>query len=402
MGKISNQAFIAMLLVLVLSITPAAAATTISIGTVFVEPGETSAVPVMIEDVTHVGTVDITIFYDPSVVHVTGAANSEFDFMYPVINNSAGFVRIGGMAYGEGVSGDVKLADLMLEAVGGADETSLLCITINELKVADATETTIPADVQNRTFGIINPPQPPVIFSVTTGCHWINWTWTAGSNSDFVEVRIDGEWKENRIEQYYNCTFPSHSTQTISLCGYNSSLNRYSTHINQTTTIPNYLPAAAARPVHRHNNVGSVYNCKAVFDASASSDPDGSIADYQWSFGDGTSGSGALAEHVYKSYNWNGTGYDPFIVTLTVTDDLDPLINDTITVPVSVYIAGDANADGSVNILDATLVGLRWGDSCINHWDENSNGDRADLNNDCKVNILDAVIIGARWGDSAS
>ena len=144
MGKISNPAFIVMLLslVLVLSITPAAAATTISIGTVFVESDETSATPVMIEDVTHVGTVDITIFYDPSVVHVTGAANSEFDFMYPVINNSAGFVRIGGMAYGGGVSGDVKLADLMLETVGDVGETSLLCITINELKVADATETT--------------------------------------------------------------------------------------------------------------------------------------------------------------------------------------------------------------------------------------------------------------------
>ena len=406
MGKISDPMFIAMLLslllLLVVSITPAAAATTITIGNVFVEPGETSVVPVMIEDVTHVGTVDITIFYDPSIIHITGAANSEFDFMYPVINNSAGFVRIGGMAYGEGVSGDVKLADLMLEAVGGADETSPLSITINELKVADPTETTIPADVQNCNFGILNPPQPPVILSVTTGCHWINWTWTAGSNSDFVEVRIDGGWTENCTEQYYNCTLPPHSTLTISLGGYNSSLNRYSTHINQTTTIPNFLPVAAARPVHWHNNVGSVYNCKAVFDASASSDPDGSIADYQWSFGDGTSGSGELAEHVYSSYNWNGTVYEPLTVSLTVTDDLDPLIYDIITVPVNVYIAGDANADGSVNILDATLVGLRWGNTCTNHWDENSNGDRADLNNDCRVNILDAVIIGTCWGKTAS
>ena len=404
MGKISNPAFIAMLLslLLVVSITPAAAATTITIGNVFVEPGETSVAPVMIEDVTHVGTVDITIFYDPSIIHVTGAANSEFDFMYPVINNSAGFVRIGGMAYGDGVSGDVKLADLMLEAVGGADETSPLDITINELKVADATETTIPSDVQNSNFGIINPPQPPVILSVTTGCHWINWTWTAGSNSDFVEVRINGIWTGNYTGQYYNYNVPPHSTQTISLYGYNSSLNRYSTHINQTTTIPNFPPVAAAKPVHWYSNVGSVYNCKTIFDASASSDPDGSIAYYQWSFGDGTSGSGELAEHIYGSYDWNGTGYEPLTVTLAVTDDLDPLINDIITVPVNVYIAGDANGDGKVNILDATMVGLKWGDTCTNYWEGNENGDRVDLNNDCKVNILDAVIIGACWGHIAS
>ncbi|HJH32658.1 MAG TPA: hypothetical protein C5S50_10920 [Methanosarcinaceae archaeon] len=404
MGKIFNPAFIAMLLslLLVVSITPAAAATTITIGNIFVEPGETSVAPVMIEDVTHVGTVDITIFYDPSIIHVTGAVNSEFDFMYPVINNSAGFVRIGGIAYGEGVSGDIKLADLMLEAVGDADETSTLSITINELKVADATETTIPSGVQNSNFGILNPPQPPVILSVTTGCHWIKWTWTACSNSDFVEVRINGIWIGNCTGQYYNYNVSPHSTQTISLYGYNSSLNRYSTHINQTITIPNFPPVADVRFVHWYNNVGSIYNCRTIFDASVSSDPDGSIAYYQWSFGDGNSGIGELAEHIYGSYDWNGTGYEPLTVTLTVTDDLDPLVNDIITVPVNVYVAGDANGDGRVNILDATIVGLEWGDTCISGWGENVNGDRADLNNDCKVNILDAVIIGACWGHVAS
>lgn len=50
------------------------------------------------------------------------------------------------------------------------------------------------------------------------------------------------------------------------------------------------------------------------FDARASTDPDGSITSFAWSFGDGTSGSGATVEHVYQ-----GPGlYTP---TLTVTDD---------------------------------------------------------------------------------
>jgi PKD repeat protein len=52
----------------------------------------------------------------------------------------------------------------------------------------------------------------------------------------------------------------------------------------------------------------------AGFDASASSDLDGTIAGYSWSFGDGGTGSGQLPAHAYAA---PGT-YD---VTLTVTDN---------------------------------------------------------------------------------
>ena len=51
------------------------------------------------------------------------------------------------------------------------------------------------------------------------------------------------------------------------------------------------------------------------FDASGSSDPDGSIAKYQWDFGDGNSAVGATATHQYQAEN-------NYQVTLTVVDNI--------------------------------------------------------------------------------
>src|SRR5256886_1134585 len=51
-----------------------------------------------------------------------------------------------------------------------------------------------------------------------------------------------------------------------------------------------------------------------AFDASGSSDPDGTIDSYVWDFGDLTNGSGAIISHSYPTF---GT----FNVTLTVTDN---------------------------------------------------------------------------------
>lgn len=55
------------------------------------------------------------------------------------------------------------------------------------------------------------------------------------------------------------------------------------------------------------------------FDASASSDPDGTIVQYAWSFGDGTTGSGVTTTHVFQ--NETTDQIIPYTVTLTVTDN---------------------------------------------------------------------------------
>ena len=51
-----------------------------------------------------------------------------------------------------------------------------------------------------------------------------------------------------------------------------------------------------------------------VFDASASTDPDGSIVSYHWLYGDGATGSGVTSSHTYS-------GAGTYLALLVVTDD---------------------------------------------------------------------------------
>ena len=75
---------------------------------------------------------------------------------------------------------------------------------------------------------------------------------------------------------------------------------------------PDWFTPLPGQPVAAFTYECSGSTCD--FDAAGSFDPDGTIASYSWQFGDGTSGSGPTAHHVYA------TG-DPHNVTLTVTDD---------------------------------------------------------------------------------
>jgi hypothetical protein len=214
--------------------------------------------------------------------------------------------------------------------------------------------------------------------------------------------------------------------------------------VELTENIP---PVPIGISKHRINNVAKKYQSTAVL-CSCSYDPDyggegGNITYIRWAFGDGQYGTSeglpdenncTCKEHKYESWQWAplgvpynpenpeaGGNYVPFDVRLDVMDDGCPELTNNINITIDVFIAGDANGDGEVNILDAVWVGKHWrakcepcnpypedypetlpdycgcGDCEGNYWSDDQAAAGADLNNDCSINILDAVIIGANW-----
>lgn len=82
------------------------------------------------------------------------------------------------------------------------------------------------------------------------------------------------------------------------------------------TTITVETPSSNQPPVARiaADPISGTPPLAVHFDGTTSSDPDGTIASYAWSFGDGSSGSGSVIDHTYASA---GT----YTATLTVTDN---------------------------------------------------------------------------------
>ncbi|MCU4140519.1 MAG: hypothetical protein MW690_000994 [Methanophagales archaeon] len=74
--------------------------------------------------------------------------------------------------------------------------------------------------------------------------------------------------------------------------------------------IPNQPPKAS----FTFSPKNPLVNEEITFDASASTDPDGSIVSYEWDFGDGETASGKVVTHAYSDAG-------SYTVTLTVTDD---------------------------------------------------------------------------------
>ena len=139
------------LLVLLFAITQASAATTVSIGNLASEPGETVTAPVLISNVEDYGAGTIRITYDPSVVHVTSVYSGPDSTVDWDPDNTSGIVIISAWNTG-GVSGDVIFANVMFNAVGSAGSSTPLNISVTKLE--DIFYYNITAIIENGSFSI--------------------------------------------------------------------------------------------------------------------------------------------------------------------------------------------------------------------------------------------------------
>ncbi len=117
-----------------------------------------------------------------------------------------------------------------------------------------------------------------------------------------------------------------------------------------TVGTPNQPPVAAFTFSPTNPDPGATV----TFDASASSDPDGTIVSYAWNFGDGGTGSGVSVTHVYAAA---GT----YTVTLTVTDDKGATDTETKTIQV-----GEVTTLPGMPVIDRPGIYV-WGDP-DEHW----------------------------------
>ncbi|OOZ39544.1 hypothetical protein BOW53_11190 [Solemya pervernicosa gill symbiont] len=89
---------------------------------------------------------------------------------------------------------------------------------------------------------------------------------------------------------------------------------------------PNLAPTAGFTVSTSSIDSGESVN----FDASTSSDIDGSVAEYRWDFGDGSSATGRQVTHLY-------TTPGKYSVNLTVTDDAGAKASGTVRYGLSRY-----------------------------------------------------------------
>jgi PKD repeat protein len=125
-----------------------------------------------------------------------------------------------------------------------------------------------------------------------------------------------------------------------------------------TQSVTMTAPPANVPPVAAFTN--TVADLSASFDASTSSDADGSVASYAWVFGDGTTAAGATTTHAY-------TAAGSYEVTLTVTDNVGATAAVTRTVTVTAppvapgtALATDAFTRSATNGLGTAEVGGAW------------------------------------------
>jgi PKD repeat protein len=127
------------------------------------------------------------------------------------------------------------------------------------------------------------------------------WSWNFGDNSPLSSTQSPTH------------VFPEANTYTVALTVTDDKgvTNTFSKPVTVQANVPGNTPPTAAF------TVDACPQNTCTFNSSTSTDADGTIASYAWTFGDNTTSTEANPTHVYGAV----TQATPYTVTLTVTDD---------------------------------------------------------------------------------
>ncbi len=173
----------------------------------------------------------------------------------------------------------------------------------------------------------LQPPSVPTgLVADVAGCKQIDITWASSTDTGtglagyqiYRDGSVVGSTPGNSFSDSGLAPLSPHS---YNLVAYDNAGNYspMSVPVSATTTacsIANQPPVAHAGPDQTAETLTTL-----TFDASGSSDTDGTIVSYSWTFGDGATASGAVVTHAFADA---GT----YTVGLTVTDDLGATASD--------------------------------------------------------------------------
>lgn len=187
------------------------------------------------------------------------------------------------------------------------------------------------------------PNTPPVAsFTPTMTNQSLAVNGSASSDSDGTIASYSWSWGDGTTAGSgvtANHTYAAPGTYTVTLTVTDNQGLTATTSRSVTATAANRPPVASF--------TASVTNLTATVNATASSDPDGTIASYSWSWGDNSTSSGANQSHTYGA---DGT----YTITLTVTDNAGA----STTTTRSVTTTAPPATDGFV--LGTTKPGAQW------------------------------------------
>ena len=121
-----------------------------------VESGGNVNVAIKIENGVNVGSLDLTLFFDPSVVRVSNISGGDFDFISSNLENTtAGSIRIAAFqGPSAGLNDNVVVANVTFMVVGSVGSSTPLTLDVTTLKDASPACNPIPYTIENGKFTV--------------------------------------------------------------------------------------------------------------------------------------------------------------------------------------------------------------------------------------------------------